>query len=104
MSGSVLASIIQNCKAHNKCFTSSPQDATPVQGLHSSAHRAQTGAKSGGGGGGEGREGRKQGGQERRSSGEESERVSCISKHMRAILKMLPPIHSDEFLSSSRCL
>lgn len=39
MSGSVLASIIQNCKAHNKCFTSSPQDATPVQGLHSSAHR-----------------------------------------------------------------
>lgn len=36
MSGSVLSSIIQDCKAHNKCFTSSPQDATPVQGLHSS--------------------------------------------------------------------
>lgn len=34
MSASVLASIIQNCKARNKCFTSSPQDATPVQGLH----------------------------------------------------------------------
>lgn len=45
MSGSVLASIIQDCKAHNKCFTSSPQDATPVQGLLSSAHRAQTGAE-----------------------------------------------------------
>lgn len=52
--------------------------------------------------GGEGRE--KTGGQESRSSGEESKRVSCISKHMRAILKMLPPIHSDEFLSSLRCL
>ena len=39
MSGSVLASIIQNCKARNKCFTSSPQDATPVQGLHSTEHR-----------------------------------------------------------------
>lgn len=41
----MLASIIQNCKAHNKCFTSSPQDATPVQGLHFSAHGAQSGAK-----------------------------------------------------------
>lgn len=99
MSGSVLASIIQNCKARNKCFTSSPQDATPVQGLHSSRHRAHTGAKRGGGGG------RKQGGQERRrSSAGESERVSCISKHIREILKMLAPIHPGEFLSSRRCL
>lgn len=35
MSGSVLAGIMQSCKAHNKCFTGSPQDATPEQGLHS---------------------------------------------------------------------
>lgn len=61
MSGSVLASIIQDCKARNKCFTSSPQDATPVQGLHFSVHRAETGAKGGGGGVG-GAGGRKQGG------------------------------------------
>lgn len=92
MSGSVLASIIQNCKARNKCFTSSPQDATPVQGLHSSVHRAQTGAKRGGGG--EGRE--ETGGQERRSGGGESERVSCISKHRREILKMLAAIHCED--------
>lgn len=46
MSGSVLASIIQSCKAHNKCFTGSPQDATPKQGLHSTVQRAQTGANS----------------------------------------------------------
>lgn len=63
MSGSVLASIIQHCKAHNKCFTSSPQDATPVQGLHSSVQRAQTGAERRGGGG-----------EERRSSGGENEK------------------------------
>lgn len=64
MSGFVVASIIQDCKARNKCFTSSPQDATPVQGLHSSAHGAQSGAKRGG----EGEEG-EAGWQERRSSG-----------------------------------
>lgn len=45
MSGSVLAGIIQSCKAHNKCFTGSPRDATPEQGLHSTVHRV------GGGGG-----------------------------------------------------
>lgn len=69
MSGSVLASIIQNCKARNKCFTSSPQDATPVQGLHSSAHRAQTGAKRGGGGGGGNRGGKKEAAVEERVKG-----------------------------------
>lgn len=56
MSGFVLARIIQDCKARNKCFTSSPQDATSVQGLHFSAHSAQSGAKRGGGGGEGGRE------------------------------------------------
>lgn len=45
MSGFVLARIIQDCKARNKCFTSSPQDATPVQGLHSSAHKHSLGQK-----------------------------------------------------------
>lgn len=56
MSGSVLASITQNCKGCNKCFTSSPQDTIPVQGLHSNAHRAKSGAKKKkkGGEGGEG--------------------------------------------------
>lgn len=49
MSGSVLASIIQSCKAHNKCFTGSPQDAMPEQGLHSTVQRARTGANSGAG-------------------------------------------------------
>lgn len=100
MSGSVLASIIQNCKARNKCFTSSPQDATPVQGLHSSLQRPQTGAKRGGEG-----EGREETGQERRrSGGGETEMVSCISKHIRGVLKMLDPIHIEEFFSSRRCL
>lgn len=49
MSGSVLAGIIQSCKAHNKCFTGSPQDATPGQGLHSTVHRAPAGADRGAG-------------------------------------------------------
>lgn len=38
--------------------------------------------------------GEKSGWQERRSSEGESERVSCISKHVLKILKMLDPIHS----------
>lgn len=95
MSGSVLASIIQDCKAHNKCFTSSPQDATPVQGLHSSVHRAETGAKGGGGVGGGGGE---------EAVEERVKRVSCISKHVGEILKMLDPLQPEEFLSSRRCL
>lgn len=99
MSGSVLASIIQNCKARNKCFTSSPQDATPVQGLHSSRHRAHTGAKKRW----RGREETGRARKEKKQCGE-SERVSCISKHIREILKMLAPIHPGEFLSSRRCL
>lgn len=38
MSGFVLGSLIQHSKDSSKCFTSSPQDAMPVEGLHSSAH------------------------------------------------------------------
>lgn len=49
MSGSVLAGIMQSCKAHNKCFTGSPQDATPEQGLHSTVQRAGGGADRGAG-------------------------------------------------------
>ena len=71
MSGSVLASIIQHCKAHNKCFTSSPQDATPVQGLHSSVQRAQTGAER------RGKQGGKQGGEKEEAVEERMKRVSC---------------------------
>lgn len=98
MSGSVLASIIQNCKARNKCFTSSPQDATPVRGLHSSAHRlGQKDAEEETGG-------RKQGGKREEAVEARVKRVSCISKLIREILKMLAPIHSEEFLSSRRCL
>lgn len=48
MSGSVLAGIMQSCKAHNKCFTGSPQDATPEQGLHSTVQRAGGGGARGG--------------------------------------------------------
>ena len=73
MSGSVLASIIQDCKACNKCFTSSPQDATPVQGLHSSATEHRLGQKKkkkrGGGGGGEGGESKKEEAVEERVKG-----------------------------------
>lgn len=94
MSGSVLASITQNCKGCNKCFTSSPQDAIPVQGLHSNAHRAKSGAKRKkkkkiGGDGGEGG----------RRSGEGDSKT-----HAGKILRMLVRIHSEEFLCSSKCL
>lgn len=83
MSGSVLASIIQNCKACNKCFTSSPQDATPVQGA------PRVGLKRWR----KGRRGEETGGQERRrrrrSEGESKRVFSCISKHVGKILRML---------------
>lgn len=90
MSGFVLASIIQDCKARNKCFTSSPQDATSVQGLHFSAHRAQSGAKRGEEGG------RKQDGEEDEAAEESVKGVSRFSKCVGKILKMLDPIHSFE--------
>lgn len=65
----VLASIIQKCKAHNKCFTGSPRDATPVRGLHSSEHTERTWAK------------RRRGGRDQKQK--ESERLFCISKQMK---------------------
>lgn len=95
MSGSVLASIMQDCKAHNKCFTSSPQDATPVQGLHSSTLSGDGGKKEVGG---------KVGGGEREDAAEERVKGFPHSKHGGEILKMLHVIHLEEFLSSTGCL
>lgn len=73
MSGSVLAGIIQSCKAHNKCFTGSPRDATPEQGLHSTVHRV--------GGGG---------------LIEERGILKCASH----VFKMVHPIHWKDLFSS----
>lgn len=82
----VLASIIQKCKAHNKCFTGSPQDATPVRGAPlQRAHTADLGE--------EGRAGRKI---------ERKWKAFCISKQTREILKALDPDYFGGNWLSSR--
>lgn len=89
MSGSALASIKQNCKACNKCFTGSPQDATPVQGLHSNAHGAKTGAK---------RKSTVKGGREETVGFKErgGRKGKSVSKNNGKMLRLVDPNHLEE--------